>query len=147
MTIAVLEDNDDRIAAMEDGLADKFPFFNRRYFRSAPEALAWLDEHISEVVCLALDHDLEPPDHPPGFEPGTGRDVADALAGRPASCPIVIHTSNAPAAVGMEMVLIDAGWSVTRVLPYADLSWIREAWLPAVRDAIVQTAPVPLPAR
>jgi hypothetical protein len=44
----------------------------------------------------------------------------------------------------METVLNDAGWSVT--LPYADCSWIREVWLPAIRDAVVQSAGVKLPA-
>jgi len=143
MTIAILEDNEDRIRVMSDCLADKFPFFQRRFFRSAPEASAWLERNLTTVICLALDHDLEPvPGSAPEYDPGTGRDVADFLAQRQPQCPVIVHSTNVPAAMGMELVLTDAGWSITRVTPYNDVEWIAASWLPAVREAIVQSAAV-----
>lgn len=139
LAIVVLEDNEDRIRAMADCLADKFPFFELRFFRSAPQAIQWLDEHLSQAACIALDHDLEPSAEN-GSDPGTGRDVADFLAWRQPHCPVVIHSSNVPASVGMEMALTDVGWAVSRVLPYENTTWIASAWLTAIRDAVVQSA-------
>jgi hypothetical protein len=137
--IAILEDNTDRIAAMDDCLADKFPFFERQFFRTADAALDWLTRHLPQAVCISLDHDLEPmtagdPD------PGTGRMVADFLATARPVCPVIIHSTNRAAADGMEMALLDGGWPVERVLPYDDCRWIAEAWLPLVRQAIVDSA-------
>jgi hypothetical protein len=141
LAIAILEDNDDRIRIMRDCLADKFPFFELRFFRSAPAAIDWMDKNLAQAICIALDHDLEPaPGQAEGFDPGTGREVADFLATRRPSCPIIVHTSNVPAAIGMEMALAESGWSVTRVLPYDDVRWIAADWLPAMRDAVVQAA-------
>src|SRR5262245_14586658 len=137
--IVILEDNSDRLAAMDDLLADKFPFFERQFFRTAPDAIAWLTDHLRQAVCISLDHDLEPqtvsdPD------PGTGRMVADFLAALSPVCPIVIHTTNRMGADGMEMALSDNGWPVERIMPYSDCRWIAEAWLPRIRQAIVNTA-------
>jgi hypothetical protein len=137
--IVILEDNADRIAVMDDCLADKFPFFERQFFRTAAAANDWLDHGLSQVVCVSLDHDLEPlsPDHP---DPGTGRRVADYLATFRPVCPVIIHTTNRPAADGMELALVDGGWSVERVMPYEDCRWIAEAWLPLIRQVIVDSA-------
>ena len=52
-------------------------------------------------------------------------------------CPVVIHTSNSQAALGMELVLKDAGWKTRRVVPFADTDWIQTDWFPAIRRAIV----------
>jgi hypothetical protein len=138
-TIAVLEDNLDRIAAMGDCLEDKFPFFERRFFRTAPDAIAWLTDNHSKLTCLSLDHDLEPATSQDG-DPGTGRVVADFLATLAPRCPVIIHTTNRLAADGMEFVLLDSGWPVERIMPYEDCRWIAEAWLPLVRQVIVASA-------
>ena len=66
------------------------------------------------------------------FDPGTGRDVANYLATRSPSCPVIIHTTNGLAAPGMAMVLDDAGWKNDGVVPYNDLQWISEWWLKKV---------------
>jgi hypothetical protein len=139
--IAILEDNADRIAAMDDCLADKFPFFERQFLRTADAAINWLDHHLPNVVCISFDHDLEPMCGAT-TDPGTGRMVADFLASSRPIRPLIIHTTNRPAADGMEMALLDGGWPVERVLPYDDCRWIAEAWLPLVRHAIVDAAAI-----
>jgi hypothetical protein len=137
--IAILEDDERRLATMRDYLSDKFPFFECVFFRSAPEAIAWLRKELPRTVLVGLDHDLEPSEGV-AADPGTGRDVADLLARQPPSCPVLIHSTNNPAAIGMMADLEAAGWPVGRLGPYGDLAWIAEAWLPLVRDAIVNGA-------
>jgi DNA-binding NarL/FixJ family response regulator len=141
MTIAILEDNDERISAMQCYLADKFPFFEVRFFRAANEAVEWIREHASQIICLSLDHDLECPAGAP--DPGCGRDVAELVAGLQPQFPIVIHSTNVHAAIAMEALLQERGWTVSRVLPYGDLAWLAEIWLPAIRAAIVGSARQP----
>lgn len=145
-SLVILEDNAERVAAMRECLADKFPSFERRFFGSSQAAIAWLSQHGAAVVGVSLDHDLER-QAPDDADPGDGREVADFLASRPPHCPVVIHSTNVPAAIGMEQTLADRGWQVERVLPYDDLRWIHEAWLPLMRRLIVASArPASLPA-
>jgi hypothetical protein len=56
--IVVLEDNAERIAAMDDCLADKFPFFQRRFFRTAPGAISWLADRAWAVERVMPDDDI-----------------------------------------------------------------------------------------
>jgi len=140
-SIAILEDNDDRIAAMRRYIADKFPFFELRVFPTAPEAIAWLRDHLSHVILISLDHDLEPSSESQADgDPGTGRDVADYLASQRPQCPVVIHSTNVRAALAMEGDLTESGWQVERITPYDDLAWVAEAWLPLARRLIVVSA-------
>jgi len=44
-----------------------------------------------------------------------------------------IHSSNSPAAQGMQFCLERAGWSVTRVFPFDDLAWVERDWLPEMQ--------------
>jgi hypothetical protein len=101
--------------------------------------IRFLEAHLAECIAIALDHDLE---LKPGadnrcIDPGTGRQVADYLASNRPICPVIIHTSNSDAAVGMQLVLKDAHWKTRRVLPFEDLAWIVDDWFPAMRRAIV----------
>ncbi len=111
--------------------------------------IRFLEKHLAETLAIALDHDLElkPGKNGKCIDPGTGREVADYLATKAPVCPVVIHTSNADAAVGMKMVLKEAGWKTRRVLPLDDLKWIEKQWFPAVRRAIVGPIPPKVPAR
>lgn len=142
MKIAILEDNQERQTAMRRCLEDRFYQFDARFFDSAIRMVNFLDAHLDDTILICLDHDLELQGGSEGGigDPGSGREVADYLAQKPPVCPVVIHTTNAPAAVGMEMVLHEAHWTTFRVLPFDDLEWIPVQWFPCVRRAIVSTA-------
>jgi hypothetical protein len=131
MKIAILEDDARRIAEMTRCLAACLPACEIVYFDNAPDMIAWLKLHREELSAIGLDHDLGPNRFRAGaiFDPGTGRDVADFLASCAPVCPILIHTTNALAAPGMECVLNDSGWHQSRIVPYGDLEWIDEIWV------------------
>ena len=139
LEVVILEDDPRRRRAMRVALADRLPQYPPRFFTTAAEAARYLDDHLDRALLVVLDHDLDPiPVHPRrSLDAGTGRDVADFLAARDPCCPVVIHTTNRPAAVGMEAELADAGWDVSIVTPYGDLEWIAGDWLRAVRIAAV----------
>jgi CheY-like chemotaxis protein len=142
MKFVILEDNEDRRAAMRECLEDRFPQYPIRFFATAAETIRFLRLHLDETLVVSLDHDLDLISGAPGrmFDPGTGRDVADYLATQPPVCPVVIQTTNVPAGDGMERVLQEAGWTTTRVTPYGDLEWVAEVWFRLMRNAAVQTA-------
>ncbi len=139
MKIVILEDNIDRQVAMRACLADRFSTFEVVIFDSSAGTIQYLREHMGETIAVALDHDLElRPDGQGGFiDLGTGREVADYLATREPVCPVIIHTSNTVAEVGMRMVLQEGGWRTKRVVPFDDVQWIATDWFPAMRRAIV----------
>jgi hypothetical protein len=147
MFVAILEDNADRQAAMESCFRDRFPQYPIRFFASAVEMIWHLQRHLSEAIAISLDHDFElvQVSSREFLDGGTGRHVADYLAGEVPVCPIVIHSTNTAAADGMELTLQDAGWITSRVTPYGDLEWVPEAWMPAIRNAIVGSVPVSNP--
>jgi hypothetical protein len=146
MKIVILEDNVERQGEMRHCLADRFGQFDTLFFAVSSEMNAYLDAHLSETLAISLDHDLDllPGANGTWIDPGTGREVADFLAGRAPVCPIIIHTTNVPAAAGMEFALQEASWVTERVVPHDDLEWIAADWFPALRRAIV--GPVNLPA-
>lgn len=134
-TIAILEDDPRRVRTMRRLLQRRFPALRIEVCDNAPDMIAWLRANRSTAVLIALDHDLGPDRESDGyrFDPGTGRDVTDFLATVPPSCPVVIHSTNSLAVPGMELVLADAGWTTSRIVPFDDLAWIRREWLPEVR--------------
>jgi len=142
MKIVILEDNADRKAAMQSCLADRFSMYEMRFFDEPAAMIQFLQGNLDEMLVIGLDHDLELKPGPSGqwIDAGTGREVADYLAQRPPVCPVVIHTSNAAAAIGMEMVLNARGWKTHRVVPFEDLDWIPREWLRTVRRAILDIA-------
>jgi hypothetical protein len=139
--IAILEDDSDRTVEMRRCVCDLSPARDIIFFDNAPEMIAWLGDHLSELRLICLDHDLGPNRlrNDVVFDPGTGRDVADFLAKRMPQCFVLIHTTNTLAAPGMELALGDAGWSCSRIVPYNDLEWIESAWIPAVKNALDTT--------
>lgn len=139
MKILILEDDSRRCEAMRDCLSDRFVKFEVLFSPTASQMRQLIEQHFGETILIALDHDLELIETEDGslLESGTGREIADLLASRSPVCPVVIHSTNSPAAVGMQMVLDEAGWETHRVLPFGDLEWIPKVWFRAVRDAIV----------
>ncbi len=136
--ITILDDEPDRIAVMVPLIRQRFPDRRLITFDNAPDMIEWLKSYLSDCVLICLDHDLGP-NRARGenvFDPGTGRDVADFMATCPPICPVVIHTTNSMAAPGMEMVLCDAGWPCSRVIPYEDTRWISESWIGAIHTAL-----------
>ena len=139
LKIVILEDNAERQAAMQRCLQNRFCQFEAVFFPAAAPMQDYCAVNLDETILISLDHDLELQPGPNGrcLDPGTGRDVADYLAGRQPTCPVVIHTSNGPAADGMAMVLQDAHWQTYRVVPADDLEWIPTTWFRVIRRAIV----------
>jgi CheY-like chemotaxis protein len=142
MKIVILEDNQDRRAAMLDCVRDRFHRYETVFFDDAKEMQVYLDANLASALIISLDHDLELKSRPDGgmVDPGTGREVADFLARQPPTCPIIIATTNSAAGDGMEFVLRDASWQIHRVHPWGDLAWIAGSWFRTLRNAIVGSA-------
>ncbi len=137
-TIAILDDEPDRVDAMLRSLSANCPEYETAVFDNAPDMIEWLAEHHDKACLICLDHDLGPnrQREEKSFDPGTGRDVVDFLAGLPPTCRVVVHTTNQLAAPGMLQALEDRGWSVSRVSPYSDLDWIEEDWIEEVERSL-----------
>jgi hypothetical protein len=131
MTVVILEDNAERLGKIRACLTDLLPDAEQIYFDSASMMISWLADHIGSVVLISLDHDL-----PIEGDHGTGRQVADYLAGIAPTCPVVVHTSNEFFAPGMMGVLSDAGWPVARVYPHGDQDWVNLGWAKQIRQFI-----------
>jgi CheY-like chemotaxis protein len=142
MKIAVLEDNVERQAVMRSCLADRFYMYESNFFDDPAEMMDFLDEHLGDMIVIALDHDLELKAGDEGrlVDPGSGREVAEYLAQHSPVCPVVIHSTNSDAALGMQKILRDAGWQTHRVIPFEDMEWITSDWFRAIRRAIVGAA-------
>ena len=137
-TIAILDDEPDRLRAMEPILAKRYPQYNVVTFDNAPDINAWFEANLPSCILICLDHDLGPTRKRDGadFDPGIGRDVSDYLASRDPICPVIIHTTNTDARPGMIFGLEDAGWIVSYVSPYSDVLWVREVWADEVRSVL-----------
>ena len=137
-TIAILDDEPDRLEAMVPILNKCYPALNVVTFDNAPDINAWFENNLQSCVLICLDHDLGPTRKREGedFDPGIGRDVADYLASRDPVCPIIIHTTNTIARPGMIFVLEDADWIVSYVSPYSDVLWVKEVWAEEVGNVL-----------
>lgn len=138
MKIVILEDNQERREEMERLLKKRCHFASYRFFEISSECIAHLEVELPDTDLICLDHDLEMIDSGDGTcrDPGTGREVADFLALRPPVCPVVIHSTNSHAVMGMKAVLEEAGWVTHTVSPWGDLEWIRREWWPQVRKFV-----------
>ncbi len=135
--VAILEDDAGRVNAMGDRLKESFNDLAYIFFNNAPDMIEWLENHLHECIAISLDHDLGPSwqRNDKLFDPGTGRDVVDYLATKYPQCPVIIHSSNHRAVIGMEMALCEANWNVERVIPFVSLGsligsaeWIDTDW-------------------
>lgn len=132
--IAILEDDERRAEAMRQEIAQRFPSLDCIIFENAPDMNSWLKDSLEKVTIMSLDHDLDSNSERSGkvFDPGVGRDVVDFLETQKPICPVIIHTTNSFGGDGMRYALEDAGWTVKRVVPFDDLSWIRDEWINAI---------------
>ena len=142
MKIVILEDNEDRVAVMKDCLSDKLSSYEAHFFDESSTMVAFLETCLADVIAVSLDHDLEMKEDEMGraFDAGTGRAVAEFLAGKVPAFPIVIHTTNSSAGLAMEMLLQESKWKTYRVIPFDDTTWIGSDWLPTLRRAILGKA-------
>lgn len=138
MAVWILEDNFDRMAVMRDCLRRRFDIRSPAFWQTAHWFIENIEPELAQAHLISLDHDLDDVVHRDGKaeDAGTGRDVADFLASKSPVCPIIIHSTNVPAAIGMQAVLDDAGWQTTRITPYDDTEWIDEVWVDIVKDLI-----------
>ena len=141
-TLAVLEDDERRLEAMRRILRRRMPEFDVVAFDVFEDMIRFLEQSLSQLIVISLDHDLPVLVTEDGArrDAGSGRDVADHLASKAPACPILIHSTNEPAALGMERVLREIGWRTERVAPYGDLDWIPEIWLPAIRRLALESS-------
>ena len=139
MKIVILEDNAERRAVMQACLADRFYTFDAHCFDEPASMIEFLRTNLPETIAISLDNDLDPKPGADGrlIDVGEGRQVANFLAAHEPVCPVVIHTSNAPAADAMTDTLRTAGWKTRRVVPFDDTAWIGDDWFPAMRRAVV----------
>ena len=129
--VVILEDNHERLAEMRACLAELLPQYEHVYFDDAFMMIAWLKNHLPEIVLISLDHDL-----PIDVDHGAGRDVADYLHDMSPICPVIVHTSNEYFAPGMMQALAEGGWPVERVYPHGDHDWIRLVWAEQIRKFV-----------
>lgn len=139
--IAILEDDPGRVVEMRRCVALLGGSAECVFRDNAPDMIALLERRAAEtalVSLISLDHDLGPNREIEGesIDPGTGRDVADWLAGNGPTSPVLVHSSNGFAARGMVFVLEEAGRRTDRIVPYCDLDWVEASWLPAVLNML-----------
>lgn len=133
-TIFVLEDDEQRTVSMRNLVSTVYPQHDLVFIDNAPDSIDWLHANLHLAVLICLDHDLGPNRQRHGhvFDPGIGRDVVEFMVTREPTCPVIIHSTNNPAAYGMRARLKEAGWTWSRIIPYGDLEWISELWFPKV---------------
>src|SRR4030095_14776087 len=107
-TILILEDNEERIAAFQNAVANFGDGFELKVWPDAPSMRAECEAVFPTAVLISLDHDLNPM---PGakVDPGTGIDVARFLGDFMPVCPVLIHSSNTDRVYSMHNELRFAG--------------------------------------
>jgi hypothetical protein len=139
LKIAILEDNADRRAVLQRCLNDRFYTFEHRFFDDAKDMIAFLRDHLGEVIAISLDNDLDLKPVPGGrmIDPGSGVKVAELLATCEPVCSVILHTTNANAAAKSKQLLEETGWPVRRVIPFDGETWIESEWFFTLRRAVV----------
>ncbi len=124
----MLEDDLERIERFTAVLARRGEKVELSVSRTSHQFLAAYVELIRKPHLIALDHDLftDSPNEP---DPGDGRDVAAFLATQTPVCPVLIHTTNAPAGDSMLFKRREHGWTADRIAPLGH-DWIEAYWYP-----------------
>ena len=137
--VVLLEDDERRAAAMAARLRDRFPAYSVRVWSNSRELCEALPEIWDDVALISLDHDLavESGDDGRLVDQGDGLEVAEHLARRDPTFPVLLHSTNGDAVERMDRLLRKRGWETARVTPFNDLEWIHQAWWPAARRFLV----------
>jgi hypothetical protein len=134
LRILMLEDDRDRLDRFTNVLKVRFPGSAFDYWRSAPEFIVAFEQSKQGPHLIALDHDLFVDDDSDP-DPGDGRDVARFLAIQKPCCPVLIHSTNGPAADSMLFTLLDAGWQAERIAPLGE-DWIEADWGVVIQELL-----------
>ena len=134
-TVVVVENDKNRIDAMNAEINEHFPDAQLHFFTNAPSAIVWLEKNWAKVNLVSLDFDLgtdaELAD--PNFDVGTGGDVADWLAAREQFCPVILHTDSFFTRPTMQKALDAGNWKHEFVTPGNGTTWVVRLWLPIVQ--------------
>ena len=133
--LLILDDDRERLQRFEAISGRLGGDFKVSTWRDAPSMLAQIDTLVRDAALISLDHDLYP-DSASDADPGSGRQVAEWLAERRPSCPVIVHSTNTDMAWGMHNALRAAGWTVELVHHINQANWIEELWLPAARRLV-----------
>jgi ADP-ribosylglycohydrolase len=135
--LLLLEDDAERIAAIEAVLPELGSDWQMRVWRDASTMIAECEYYFADTYLISLDHDLNPQ---PGSirDPGTGLEVAKLFASHFPFCPIIIHSTNADRAWSMHNELRFGGWTVERFGPIGD-DWFRKLWLPKAHELLASS--------
>ena len=132
----MLEDEEERLVRFAAVLSEQKHKIEFLHWRTVDEFIAGFTNTTKTPNLICLDHDLftDSPDDP---DPGDGRDVAEFLARKTPCCPIVIHSSNQPAADSMYFTLADAKWDVEKIAPLGE-DWIESYWWTTAKPLIAE---------
>jgi len=131
--VLILEDSPERISAFSVAMRNvegaEFVFW-----KSAPEMIRDLPQHLPQTALISLDFDLIPESNSTQ-DPGNGLDVCKFLAKLAPNCPIILHSSNEKAVWEMLFKLGEGQWE-TDWLRHDPLGvlWIGKLWLPKVQS-------------
>jgi hypothetical protein len=129
--LLMLEDDAERVGRFKATLKRIDPGLPLRVWRNAWTMIREVESCLPEARLISLDHDLDPEKGDPN-DPGTGWDLVKFLAVLPATCPVIIHTSNRERSDWMCGELELGGWKYYRVAPIGD-DWIEQHWRPIAR--------------
>ena len=134
----VLENDPERVSAMQDALLSEMPSVETTYIDNVPDAIMWLSKNLHTVDLISVDHDLGAEGTQDGqpFDPGSGRDIANYLAARTPKCPVIIHTDNFFVRPTMQAALDAGNWDHTYVAPGNGTAWVLRKWIPKVKTAL-----------
>lgn len=140
--ILILEDDISRIEVMKSWLQDRLYMFENQFYDHPSDMIDMVKQRRNDILAVSLDHDLNELCLSPGrttdnqTEDPTGMDVVSFLEQQTPQFPVLIHSSNHRAAEKMVRCFNKRHWTVDRVIPFDDTSWIGEEWLPKLRKMI-----------
>jgi hypothetical protein len=127
--ILILEDNQERRAGFVTVLKAVAPDCEICFWDNARLMVEESVACLHDAKLISLDHDLN--EVADSEDARDGLLVAEFLARRTPSCPVVVHSSNYERSHSMVNELDYGGWQVERVGPVC-ADWITTLWQPVV---------------